>query len=190
MTTVGESGEDGNPDGTAAADDSSDALGRVRRAKARQRRGRRLDGGAVAAGTVVVLGFQTLPAFLLMAGLPENAVATTAAATALSVPLGAFGAGWLGGAGGRGRRHRRCDSASSRNDWGDAGRRGARHGVATVALSTLLGVSAGLLLATGRVAALLAGPALTTFALPAGLLAAVVGAVAGYLGGHRRGRAG
>ncbi|UPW01214.1 hypothetical protein M0R88_03695 [Halorussus gelatinilyticus] len=150
----------------AMTDDDTDPLDRVRRAKTRQQRGRWLDGGAVAAGALVAVVPQAGPALAFAVGVPESVVTAFAAATLLTVPLGAYVAGYLGGTG----------EGS-----------GARHGLAAVAGGTLAAAFAGLLLAGEGVVAFGGVPASVAL-VAATALGSVVGALVGSVGGRRKRR--
>lgn len=159
-------------------------LDRTRRAKTEQKAEedrRVLDGGAVAAGMLGTLGPPLVPAILLgeglpgavitlfEAGLPGAVVTATAALTALAVPLGGYVAGWFGGPGSR---------------------RGAMHGGAAVFASILaVGTAFAYLGSGGLLAAFGTGVALALVTLPTVAIGALVGGVAGYVGGKRRARA-
>ncbi|WP_435176159.1 hypothetical protein [Halorussus sp. AFM4] len=147
-------------------DDRSDALDRVRRAKAGQPRDRWLDGGAVAAGLVAALGPQTIPAFAVAVSLPRAVATGLALATLLTVPVGAYVAGYLGGPGGR---------------------RGARHGGVAVAAAVVLGAAASVWLTGGEVAGDLGSTSFPAAAVLATAAGGLVGGLAGALGGRRRG---
>lgn len=147
------------------SDDEADTLDRVRRAKTRQRNAPWLDGGAVAAGVVCVLGPQTLPAFLLAASIPESVVRVVASVTMLAVLFGAYVAGWLGGPG--------------------AGR-GARHGATALAVSVVGAALAGVLLAPDRVVWMLGDVGLSVALVSAVAVGVGVGALVGSIGGERR----
>jgi hypothetical protein len=148
-------------------DDDADALDRVRRAKARQRSDRWLDGGAVAAGAVVALVPQVAPALAFAAGVPETVVTVLTATTLLAVLLGGSVAGYLGG----------TDGGS-----------GARHGAAAVACATLGAGFAALLLTADAATTALGGVPVPVALVGAAAVGAAVGAHVGSVGGRRKER--